>query len=203
MAEWSSRLDNCLKSVSLSLFSFATVDKSIPRVRTCVARSWLFNDRTTEVLLFTTDRRMAKFAQLEQDPQFEACFYFQKAGRQFRLAGSAFAFTDKHFPSHVDLGLSHPVTASQWKQEYNRVWDQLSKPMQLTFSKPPPGSPLTDEARKRLSDIEHSRLEPSQDNFVVVALRVTKVDYFEDEGTGRRTQYELQDGHWTAIEVCP
>lgn len=59
-------------------FSFATVTKTgLPRVRTCVVRGWLFDDKTTGVLLFTTDARSQKTIELDATGGiFEACFYF-------------------------------------------------------------------------------------------------------------------------------
>lgn len=201
--EWTNAFDKCLKASSVATFSLATAVKAVPFARTCVARGWLFNDRSTNVVLFTTDRRMAKLDQLKHNRQFEACFYFKDQDSQFRLSGSAFPIDgETEHPLPDDLGLKGPVSSARWKQEYDRVWNSLSKTMQLSFSKPPPGSPLTPDAKKLLDDVFDQRIEPTTDNFVVVALRPTKVDYFKDEGPGKRVEYELK-GTWKTQEVCP
>lgn len=80
------------------LFLFLTVDPSTlaPHVRTCVFRGFLFDDELTNLLVFTTDRRLSKIEQLLANPAFEACFYFRKTGKQFRLSGKAAVLMPAH-----------------------------------------------------------------------------------------------------------
>lgn len=78
---WVPTLDLCLSQAPHPhTFTFGTVSKDgMPRARTCVFRSWLFDDKSTGVLLFTTDLRSGKIDDLRfSDGKFEACFYFNK-----------------------------------------------------------------------------------------------------------------------------
>lgn len=95
MGLWVPVFKNCIDT-ELSLgakfitFAFATVDQEgRPRVRTCVYRGFLFNNSKNNVLTFTTDKRMMKYQELENDCGFEACFYFAKSKKQFRFSGVA------------------------------------------------------------------------------------------------------------------
>ncbi|ODV62883.1 uncharacterized protein ASCRUDRAFT_31642 [Ascoidea rubescens DSM 1968] len=71
-------------------FSFANIDANgLPHVRNVVFRNFLFDDKSTNVLVFVTDGRMQKFNQLLNNDKFEACFYFHHSRRQFRFNGFA------------------------------------------------------------------------------------------------------------------
>ncbi|ODV88283.1 hypothetical protein CANARDRAFT_5576 [[Candida] arabinofermentans NRRL YB-2248] len=83
-------------------FQFSNIDQNgLPHVRTCVFRGYLFNDRSTNVLLFTTDKRTNKFAEMMNNPNFEACFYFNKTKRQFRFNGVVKLLTNDLHPKTV------------------------------------------------------------------------------------------------------
>lgn len=76
---WVPTLELCLSQASTPhTFTLSTISKNgFPRARTCVFRSWLFNDKSTGVILFTTDLRSQKIQDLQSnDGKFEACFYF-------------------------------------------------------------------------------------------------------------------------------
>lgn len=76
---WVPTVEACLtQAAKPHTFSLATVTKTgFPRVRTCVNRGWLFDDKSTGVLLFTTDARSQKALELgATGGVFEACFYF-------------------------------------------------------------------------------------------------------------------------------
>lgn len=80
-------------------FQFATVDEhGSPHVRTVIHRGFLFDDRSTNVLTFTTDRRMTKYKELFNDSAFELCFYSHVARKQFRLRGVARCIDDTTTP---------------------------------------------------------------------------------------------------------
>lgn len=92
---WVPSLDMCLvKAPHPITFSFCTISASqMPRARTVVFRSWLFDDKSTGVLVFTTDRRSEKISDLKtNNGKYEACFYFNDQNhhsKQFRLSGFA------------------------------------------------------------------------------------------------------------------
>lgn len=75
-------------------FSFATVDSNnCPRVRTVIYRDFLFNDKKTNILTFTTDIRMDKLKDLSNNGKFEAVFWFEGTNEQFRVCGEAHVLT--------------------------------------------------------------------------------------------------------------
>lgn len=76
---WVPTFEQCLKQAQRPhTFSLATVSSTgFPHARTCVSRGWLFDDKSTGVLLFTTDARSQKVQDLgSTGGVFEACFYF-------------------------------------------------------------------------------------------------------------------------------
>lgn len=89
-------------------FLFATVDENgFPRNRTLVYRGYLFENKTNNVLTFTTDKRAEKYRELMQNDKFEAVFYFEGTRKQFRFRGKARIIDDKHTPK-FDLTTIQP-----------------------------------------------------------------------------------------------
>lgn len=82
------------------LFQLATVDShGWPHVRTVVYRGFLFDDKTTNVICCTTDKRMGKYQQIRANDRVEAVFWFPSLKRQFRLQGRARIIDDDHHPA--------------------------------------------------------------------------------------------------------
>lgn len=81
-------------------FSIATLDtgKLVPHIRTVVYRGFLFDDESTNSIIFTTDLRSAKYLELRSNNNFEASFYFRNSSKQFRLSGQAKLITLDHYP---------------------------------------------------------------------------------------------------------
>ncbi|AGO13821.1 AaceriAGL049Cp [[Ashbya] aceris (nom. inval.)] len=88
-------------------FSFSTVDPDTlrPRCRTVVFRDFLFHDRKTNILTFTTDLRGEKVKEIGSYPgkrgtlaPFEGCFYFPQTGEQYRISGSCFVLSEGRLP---------------------------------------------------------------------------------------------------------
>lgn len=73
-----------------------------PHSRTVVYRGFLFNDKTTNVLCCTTDKRMNKYRELMADDRVEAVFYFPTLKKQFRIRAKARIIDDDHWPQ-IDL----------------------------------------------------------------------------------------------------
>lgn len=89
-------------------FAFATVDQSgLPHVRTVAFRGFLFNEKKTNVLTFTTDKRMIKYGEILSKGNFEACFYSHKLRKQFRFSGIAKFLDSDRTPNIV---LPKPAT---------------------------------------------------------------------------------------------
>lgn len=84
-------------------FQLATVDaQGVPHVRTMVYRGFLFNDKTTNVLTFVTDKRMNKYEELKSNDKFEAVFYFQRMKKQMRFRGRA-RIVDQYHKPNIEL----------------------------------------------------------------------------------------------------
>ncbi|CDK26936.1 unnamed protein product [Kuraishia capsulata CBS 1993] len=103
MAPWTPSFASLMSSQQATglpaTFSFSNVGAdNLPHVRTCVFRGFLFDDKKTNVLTFTTDRRMMKLKDLEKNSVFEACFYFPSARKQFRFSGVVRIITCDHSP---------------------------------------------------------------------------------------------------------
>lgn len=116
---WVSTLDSCIAQSQQKTFTFCTISQdNMPKARTCKFRSWLFNDNTTGVLLFTADKRSNKINDLaHQNGKFEACFYFQQYGMQVRLSGFTEVLSGHQYPSLIDLSRynnfsTHPPSPS-------------------------------------------------------------------------------------------
>lgn len=112
MPPWVPHFESCLHSISAPpVMTFCTVSKEgMPRARTVVFRSWLFNDKSTGVLLFSTDKRMDKVEDLENNNgRFEACIYFPNEQTQFRFSG----FSQLLGPGREQPSLLSPISQSR------------------------------------------------------------------------------------------
>ncbi|KAG7662920.1 uncharacterized protein J8A68_003546 [[Candida] subhashii] len=85
-------------------FQLATIDNEtgFPHNRTLVYRGWLFNNKSSNVITFTTDKRMNKYRELLANDKFEAVFYFSHIKKQFRFRGKARIISDEYLPI-IDL----------------------------------------------------------------------------------------------------
>ncbi|CCH45706.1 hypothetical protein BN7_5291 [Wickerhamomyces ciferrii] len=164
--------------------SFATVDSNgSPRVRTCIYRGFVFDDKKTNVITLTTDIRMEKYEHLTSNPKFETCFWFPTTNEQFRISGNAKILTTsntetfsqelgeyplvsptalKQYSSSLDLSNHenhhnsiHDLkpSAQEWEAELKNKWESLSRNLKSSFRKPDPGSVLTPEKQKLLDSI--------------------------------------------------
>ncbi len=101
-------------------FSLATISKDgLPKVRTCVFRGFLFDDESTNILTFCTDKRMAKLDELKSNNKYEACFYFGKSNKQYRFSG---------FTKIIDLDFL------KTKEDINMIQTRSSTDLKLGFT---------------------------------------------------------------------
>lgn len=180
---FSSAVNRNLESAPFVSFSFATVDQNgSPKVRTCAYRGFLFNDKKTNILTFTTDIRMEKFQHLSKNPKFEACFWFPDSNEQFRLSGNAKVLTHERISSinseigeyplispqlvksnkssldlsqlqHQDYSTFEKPSTCEWESELNSKWEALSGNLKSSFRNPEPGSKIDSEKQKLLDSI--------------------------------------------------
>lgn len=144
-----------------------------PRCRTVVVRR--VDD---DAIVFVTDARSAKVADLDHEPWAELCWYFRDARAQFRLAGKV-----------------APLDAA----ETSALWEAMSEAGRRSFAWPPPGAPLADPDA---FEVEAPATPP--DTFLALRLEVHAVDELElRPSPHRRRRYERVDGTWRAEPVNP
>lgn len=272
MPPWVPALDSCIsQSPRPHTFTFCTVSlDNRPRARTCVLRSWLFNDKSTGVLIFTTDKRSSKISDLNHNNgNFEACFYFENTSMQFRLSGFAQVLSLDQYPTMAqhpqsvqtsfiqsppspsfypqslantppssdedwfesksfaaaaypvyspswkslhdiyshDCGQPPVPTATEWKQEYLRIWSEMRHSAKSSFRRPMPGTALTKPSANLIDAISRGVDGTSDDvgleNFSVMVMFINGADVLADK-VNRRSLYERVEGDdWVEQEVCP
>ncbi len=142
-----------------------------PRVRTLVFRGW-FDGTTLELL---TDRRSAKWSELQQDPRIEVCWLLPKARCQFRFRGRQ---------RHRDTGMV--------EQRRLHHWDQLRPEGRALWGWPEPGAP-------REHDVAFSPAipdgSPMPDNFMLLAVEINTVELLDLSATPHaRRRWRSEDG---------
>jgi PPOX class probable FMN-dependent enzyme len=157
-----------------------------PAIRTVVFRGFLDDIRK---LVFTTDSRSAKRAEIEADPRGEICWYFPETREQFRVSG----LLELVGPGSTDPAL---------RQARADVWAELSDETRASFTWPSPREPRDDSARFPTS--APSAATPVE-NFLLMTLTATEVDHLELQGdTHHRWLYEAdRHGRWSGREVNP
>ncbi|SCU98215.1 LADA_0H11386g1_1 [Lachancea dasiensis] len=106
MAPWVPQFIQSWKNHSQTFtpFSFATVDPitNRPKCRTVIFRDFLFHDKRSNVLTFTTDMRGDKVKEIlasgSETAPFEACFYFPSTWEQYRFSGKCFVVSQQQTP---------------------------------------------------------------------------------------------------------
>ncbi|SCV02579.1 LAME_0H02982g1_1 [Lachancea meyersii CBS 8951] len=110
MAPWVPQFIQSLKNHSQTFtpFYFATVDPltNTPKCRTVIFRDFLFHDKRSNVLTFTTDLRGDKVKEIlaanAETAPFEACFYFPSTWEQYRFSGKCFVVSHTQAPPISD-----------------------------------------------------------------------------------------------------
>lgn len=111
-APWVPVLNNCIDNElaatdnkpPFTTFQIATIDSKTgyPNSRTVIFRGWLFNNKSSNVITFTTDKRMDKYQELLQNDKVEAVFWFSNIRKQIRFRGRARILDDEHHPN-IDI----------------------------------------------------------------------------------------------------
>ncbi|QQE64564.1 pyridoxamine 5'-phosphate oxidase [Leptolyngbya sp. BL0902] len=160
-----------------------------PTNRTVVFRGFYDGNNA---LMFVTDIRSAKVADVTQHPWGELCWYFTQTREQFRLAGAI----------HLVTAATEDPTLRQARQER---WEALSEASRQSFYWPDPGhSRCDDPAAFEPSPAVDNLLDPPP-SFSLGFLQPDAVDHLELRGSPQnRTQYQrLEDGTWTMQAVNP
>ncbi|WP_337176516.1 Npun_F5749 family FMN-dependent PPOX-type flavoprotein [Paludisphaera sp.] len=157
-----------------------------PAIRTVVFRGFLDDVRR---LIFTTDSRSSKRAEIEADPRGEICWYFPESREQFRVSG----VLELVGPGEADPDLG---------QARDDLWAELSDETRASFTWPTPREPRDDMAR--FASPPPSPETPAE-NFLLMILTATAVDHLELRAIPHhRWIYEADaHGRWTGREVNP
>lgn len=188
---WHAPLDHALernrRSPQHRFVQLATIGlDGRPDVRTIVFRGFLGDSRD---LMFTTDARSAKCAEIERTPDVALCWYFTETREQFRYSGEA---------RLVDAAASDPNLG----EARRHVWRSLPDDTRASFTWPAAGA-----RRDRTVDFPTTPPDPRSplDSFVLMIFRPRAVDHLELDGDPqRRWRYAVDErGMWSMREVNP
>lgn len=192
LAPWRSPLSRALhrnRSKPYSrYFQLATVHPDgYPANRTVVFRGFL---PAANALMFVSDSRSQKVADVECHPLAAACWYFTETREQFRLSGHLALVNADH--ANADL-----------KSRRQQVWENLSDKSRLQFYWPHPGQKRT-AAAERFAEPEPNPQVPP-DSFCLGLLTPQAVDHLELKGAPQtRTHYSRIDAdQWHQVELNP
>ncbi|KAI5965018.1 hypothetical protein KGF57_000811 [Candida theae] len=128
-APWVPILNNCVSNElaatdnmpPFTTFQLATIDSKTgyPSNRTLIYRGWLFNNKSSNVITFTTDKRMDKYEELLENDKVEAVFWFGHIRKQIRFRGKVRILDSDHYPSidlnHINSGEVTPIELDSHK----------------------------------------------------------------------------------------
>jgi pyridoxamine 5'-phosphate oxidase len=139
-----------------------------PAARTVVLRGFDLQQRT---LIFHTDRRSTKVAELSADPRVAVVFYDAKVKIQLRAAGTAAVHTGD------DVSKA--------------AWERLSAWSRRCYLGAPPGTPSHDPTSGLPADLEHREPLPTEadegaSNLVVVRMQMSRLDWLYLAAHGHR-----------------
>jgi pyridoxamine 5'-phosphate oxidase len=150
-----------------------------PANRTVVFRA--FHDSS---LVFITDKRSEKVAELRQQSWAEACWYFPESREQYRALGQCQT-------AHMKQGA--------WGKLCHDLWQNLSEPARQMFTWPTPGMPL-----EALESFKQSSPETLPYHFVLLVLKPVQVDVLDlNETPHQRKIYTFSNGSWQSEFINP
>ena len=197
LAPWRSPLSRALHRNRAQPFcrflQLATVrTDGTPANRTVVFRGFLTD---SNLLMFISDRRSEKIAQIQQNPPAEACWYFTKTREQFRLSGEL---------TVVTADTSEPSL----KAARSQLWQNISDNARLQFAWPHPKAPRQEDAN---FSPPPPGLQTPLPTFCLLLLSPHTVDHLslrgepQDRVLYRRVDQQLgeKDKQWSVSNVNP
>ncbi len=158
----------------------------LPANRTVVFRG--FRAQTNQ-LMFICDRRSEKIAQIQHNPNAEACWYFTKTREQFRVRGQLTAITAD-------------TSAADLAETRRQLWQKISDSARLQFAWPHPKATRTEDS----DAFAPSPPDPQDplETFCALLLTPQEVDYLSLRGEPQsRIIYQLAKDDWTCTSVNP
>ncbi|SAM07872.1 hypothetical protein [Absidia glauca] len=195
-----------LSSAYMSLATIAVPSDGLPspRVRTVVFRSFAGEHHTdalgwtSECLVVSTDRRSQKWQELALNPHYEACWYMNGTGEQFRLRGILHTYpSDLPMPLVESSGPARTPTPTMklgnqaflrrqqgqhfdWEAERQRHFGLLDDGLRATFCTDEQLTtlPITglDDKGWYVSPAQ-AALDAAYENFALLVLTVKEMDY--------------------------
>ena len=178
LAPWRSPIARALhrnRAVAYSRYlQLATIDTDgTPANRTVVFRGFL---EGANQMMFISDRRSDKIAQITCYPTAAACWYFTKTREQFRLTGPIVAIT-----------ADSPEPSAQ--NARTRLWQNISDSARVQFAWPQPKAPRSDRSEAFSPPPPDPQTPP--DSFCLLMLDPQKVDHLCLRGDPQnRTLYQ-------------
>ena len=196
-SEMFDNLDNALRDVADRLFRAGSDRKSAMHVPAVVTsdvdvRGMVLREFDADkwTLRFHTDARAPKVAAIAADPRMAVLFYDKDEKVQIRVRGTGEVLRD------------HPVTQKAWDEGANfarRCY--LGEGPGAASDTPTSGLPSEFEGVEPTDE----QLEPARENFAVVLVTLTEVDWFYLAHTGHvRARFTRDDaGGWSGRWVSP
>ncbi len=140
--------------------------------------------------MFISDRRSEKTAQIQQNPNVEACWYFTKTREQFRISGRLAVVTEE-----TEL----PILAIARQQ----LWQKISDNARLQFAWPHPK-----ESRSETANFSPSAPDAQTplSTFCLLLLDPLSVDWLSLRGEpqNRKVYTRVDDAEeWKVTDVNP
>ncbi len=190
MSHWKSAVDAAIAANShrpeSKYLQLATIRRDgRPAARTLVFRRF---QEATHSLIFCTDKRSEKVAEMDDNPNVEACWYFPETRQQFRFMGKLRGIGLREgFPEETDLR--------------RVVWRGLTDDSRRSFAWPAPGE---EAAALEAFNVEiPSPVEPL-DTFILLLLEPEEVDALDlRTHPHRRVRWSINNGIWTGSPRNP
>ncbi|MEL6161589.1 MAG: Npun_F5749 family FMN-dependent PPOX-type flavoprotein [Cyanobacteria bacterium J06627_32] len=161
-----------------------------PANRTVVFRGFAENGNQ---LMFISDRRSEKIAQIDDNPNAEVCWYFTKTREQFRLSGQL-------------QGITADSTDADLQQLRDRLWQNISDNARIQFAWPQPKA-MRDPNSEAFSPAAPDPATPLE-TFCLLLLSPHTVDYLSLRGEPQdrilyKKKEDANSDGWTTVEVNP
>ena len=158
-----------------------------PANRTVVFRGFWAD---TNQLMFISDLRSDKTAQVQRTPEAEACWYFTKTREQFRLSGQLMLVS-------ADSETSYQLARQQ-------LWQNISENARLQFAWPQPKAPRAEAAA--FDPLAPDETTPPA-TFTLLLLSVRSVDHLVLRGEPQHRHLYKRDSDdaqtWSTVAVNP
>lgn len=166
--------------------AIATIEEDAPALRVVVLRAAHATHRT---LVCHTDRRSAKFAQLNAKDDMAWLFYDPQDKVQIRAVG--------HATIHLD------------DAEADARWALSTTLARRCYLGQPPGAEAAEATSGLPAEFQHrppsvAESEAGRGNFAAISCTIARIDWLHLHIHGhRRAQFEFEDGNWRSRWVMP